>query len=148
MGTILDQPAFHAEIDKVQRQKEPCRIFNWHQPPMCKGSVLWKSNVDSVLGHEVVRLQRCTSDANHLMWASKFKTLVVFFSQHLTMICAPDARRSSLKLERFGGLSLAAAFQFLLHKPIQNVIERPNNMQMSRGNSAGLFRSRDTTTSN
>ena len=102
----------------------------------------------SVLGHEVVRLQRCTSDANHLMWASKFKTLVVFFSQHLTMICAPDARRSSLKLERFGGLSLAAAFQFLLHKPIQNVIERPNNMQMSRGNSAGLFRSRDTTTSN
>ena len=120
MGTILDQPAFHAEIDKVQRQKEPC-IFNWHQPPMCKGSVLWKSKVDSVLGHEVVRLQRCTSDANHLMWASKFKTLVVFFSQHLTMICAPDARRSSLKLKRFGGLSLAAAFQFLLHKPIQNV---------------------------
>ena len=59
-----------------------------------------------------------------------------------------DAGRSSLKLERFGGLSLAAAFQFLLHKPIKTAIERPNNMQMSRGNSAGLFRSRDTTTSN
>ena len=61
---------------------------------------------------------------------------------------ALDAGRSSLKLERFGGLSLAAAFQFLLHKPIKTAIERPNNMQMSRGNSAGLFRSRDTTTSN
>ena len=57
---------------------------------MCKGSVLWKSKVDSVLGHEVVRLQRCTSDVNHLMWARKFKTLVVLFSQHLTMIC-PDS---------------------------------------------------------
>ena len=61
---------------------------------------------------------------------------------------ALDAGRSSLKLERFGGLSLAAGFQFLLHKPMKTAIERPNNMQMSRGNSAGLFRSRDTTTSN
>ena len=57
----MAQPAFHTVQNSMKcKDNGIYLIFNWHQPPMCKGGLGTTAHVTCVLGHEVVPLKCCT----------------------------------------------------------------------------------------